>query len=93
MLRMTCYVYAQLCTYVYTHTYIVYVYTCMCVYIMYVCTCVYVYIHGFSMQLLWSKDIHDRLTQDELAKSEAERLLELHQERKVQRKCYVERVN
>ena len=35
--------------------------------------------------MLWSKDIHDRLTQDELAKSvpEAERLLELHQERKV----------
>ena len=37
------------------------------------------------MQLLWSKDIHDRITRDEPAKSvpEAEKLLELHQERKV----------
>ena len=37
------------------------------------------------LQLAWSKDIHDGLTRDELAKSvpEAERLLELHQERKV----------
>jgi len=34
--------------------------------------------------LQWTKDIHDRMTSDELARSvtEAERLLELHQERK-----------
>ena len=97
MLRMTYYVYAQVHTYmyVYAHTYMC-VHTCMCVCIMYVCVhaCTCVYIHGcngFCMQLLWSKDIHDRLTRDELAKSvpEAERLLELHQERKVQRKCYI----
>lgn len=38
-----------------------------------------------STQLLWAKDIHDRLTSDELAKSvpDAERLLKLHHERKV----------
>ena len=35
--------------------------------------------------MAWSKDIRDRITRDELAKSvpEAEKLLELHQERKV----------
>ncbi len=36
---------------------------------------------------MWVKDMHDRATADELAKSvpDAERLLELHQERKVSR--------
>ena len=34
---------------------------------------------------MWSKDVHDHSTRDELAKSvaETEKLLELHQERKV----------
>ena len=43
----------------------------------------------FCLQLVWSKDIHDRITRDELAKSvpEAECLLELHQERKVREYC------
>ena len=37
------------------------------------------------MQLLWAKDMYDRLVADELAKNvaEADKLLELHQERKV----------
>ena len=37
------------------------------------------------MQLLWAKDIYDRLNSDELAKNvpDADKLLELHQERKV----------
>ena len=40
---------------------------------------------NLQLQLQWTKDIHDRMTSDELARSvaEAERLLELHQERKV----------
>ena len=43
------------------------------------------FISPLILQLAWSKDIHDRLTRDELAKSvpEAESLLERHQERKV----------
>ena len=39
-----------------------------------------------TLQLVWSKDFHERLTSDDLAKSvaEAERLLASHKERKVQ---------
>ena len=46
------------------------------------------------LQLAWSKDIHDGLTRDELAKSvpEAERLLELHQERKVTARVVVSEI-
>ena len=77
--------YNLMCTYIYTCMYIL---TCQEM-LLHVCVHKYVCVHVlFSMQLLWSKDIHDRLTRDELAKSvpEAERLLELHQERKVQKK-------
>lgn len=37
------------------------------------------------LQLLWAKDVYDRLVADELAKNvpDAEKLLESHQERKV----------
>ena len=72
-----------MCTHIYVC--VLCVFTCTCVYI-YVRVCTYIHgCNGFSMQLLWSKDIHDRLTRDEPAKNvpEAERLLELHQERKV----------
>ena len=42
-----------------------------------------------KLQLQWTKDIYDRVTSDELARSvaEAERLLEVHQERKVKTVC------
>ncbi len=50
---------------------------CYCWY--YLCSCVLV------LQLLWTKDMHDRLVEDELAKNvpDADKLLEVHQERKV----------
>lgn len=43
-----------------------------------------------QLQLQRTKDIHDRVTSDELARSvaEAEQLLELHQERKVEALYY-----
>ena len=43
------------------------------------------YIFAIFLQLLWAKDIYDRLNSDELAKNvpDADKLLEQHQERKV----------
>jgi hypothetical protein len=40
------------------------------------------------LQLLWAKDMYDRLVADELAKNvpDADKLLESHQERKVRRR-------